>query len=235
MFPLRAVCNRAPAEGDYLITCECDWLVSPPGNAVQFSVSGNSPVALSQIVALAVDNSLSGADVQFIFSDSGFKLTVPAHNQVVSPVLTNALTFIASSPSSQIGDVTVFQILNFLPPPIPIAPSVAQNIGSVAGITTANGSTAIVPATVSGTLNSISISFNLSGVSAAGAMQITLRDGTGKNLWTGEISVQAAPTEINPIVLNGLSIRFVNGVNIVVGNSNIVGGFIIANVYYTTP
>jgi hypothetical protein len=235
MFPLRGLWNHAPEEGDYLITCEVDWLVSPPGNAVQFSVQGNSPVALSQIVALAVDNSKSGADVQFIFTDSGFKLTVPAHNQVVAPVFTNGLSFIANAPGAIVGDQTVFQILNSAAMPVSIAPSVLQNVGSVVGITTANGSTPIVSSTISGSLNTASISFNFGGVAAAGQMQILLEDGTGKILWTGEISVLATPAEINPILIPNLSIRFVNGINIVVVNSNIVGGAIIANLYYTTP
>ena len=64
MFPLRGLWNNAPPEGDYFINCTLDW-AAVDATAVQFSVAGNSPVALSQIVALAVDNSRCGADVDF--------------------------------------------------------------------------------------------------------------------------------------------------------------------------
>jgi hypothetical protein len=231
MFPLRGLWNRAPQEGDQFVNVECDWLVSPPGNAVQFSLSGNSPVALSQIVALAVDNGRCGADVDFIFPDSGFVLTVPAHNQGVFPVFTNALMFYASAPSSAAGDITIFQILNSLPPPIPMAATETQNHSSVTAIALANGSTPIVAPGVSGTLNSLSITIALTGGFAA----LILADGRPVNIWGGTFDAAAATTQFFNPNLNGLNVRFVNGLNAILSGVTATGGPLDVNVYYTTP
>jgi hypothetical protein len=87
LFPLRGLWNSPPREGDRFVNAEIDW--GSPGlsgvHCVQFLLSGNSPVAFSQIVAISVDNSRCGSDVDFIFPDSGFLLTVPAFNQGVYP------------------------------------------------------------------------------------------------------------------------------------------------------
>jgi hypothetical protein len=233
MFPLRGLWHNAPEEGDYLITCEVDWLVSPPGNAVQFSVAGNSPVALSQIVALAVDNSKSGADVQFIFTDSGFKLTVPSHNQVVAPVFTNALSFIASAPAAVIGDQTVFQILNSAAMPVSIAPSSIQNHVSLTENNLNNASTPLIPAPASGSLNTISIVVYVETVTAGDLAQIQLVDGTGALMWTQVVIATAAPQNL-PFDLSGLNLRFSGGVSVVISESTLAGGFTV-NAYYSTP
>jgi hypothetical protein len=229
MFPLRGLWNSAPPEGDKFVNVEIDWLVTTKSTAVQFSLSGNSPVSLSQIVALSVDNSRSGADVDFIFPDSGFVLTVPAHNQLVAPVFSNALMFYASAPAAIAGDVTIIQILNSMPPPVPIAPSVQQNHAGIAGITIANGTTVVVPAGVNGTLNTISLT--VSG-SAAGVAQLALTDGTGKSVWVA--NVQTAAGSSTPIAASGLAVRFVNGLNLVITGATAAGA-IVGNVYYSVP
>jgi hypothetical protein len=93
---LRGLWNQKPVEGDRFISAEIDWGTlggTPPYTCVQFQLSGNSPVALSQIVALSIDNGRCGSDADFIFPDSGFVLTVAAHNQGIFPVFTNALSF----------------------------------------------------------------------------------------------------------------------------------------------
>jgi hypothetical protein len=234
MFPLRGLWNRAPVEGDQFVNVEIDWLVSPPGNAVQFSLSGNTPVALSQIVALAVDNGRSGADVDFIFPDSGFVLTVPAHNQVITPVFTNALMFYASAQSAVVGDTTIVQILNSMPPPVPIEPSSTQNHSGVVGLPLNNGTTPLIPAGVNGTLNTISITLALAAGAGQENGQIELVDGTGKIVWMTFVEVAAGGIQNIPINLSGLSLRFLNGLNLVVLISTLTGG-LTANVYYSAP
>ena len=235
MFPLRGLWNRAPVEGDQFVNVEIDWLVSPPGAAVQFSLSGNSPVALSQIVALSVDNGRCGVDCDFIFPDSGFVLTVPAHNQGLFPVFTNALMFYASAPGCAAGDVTVLQILNSLPPPIPIAPTEAQSHANVTGISVANGSTQIVPLGVNGTLTLFSLSIGMVQGAGAGVASFTLSDGAGHQLWNAIVQVAAAGT-LNQTFSLPLNVRFVNGLTLTVSSSTLTAGTpIVANVYYTSP
>ena len=237
MFPLRGLWNSAPNEGDQFVNVTIDWLVSPPGAAVQFSLSGNSPVAISQIVALVVDNSRSGADVDFIFPDSGFVLTVPAHNQGAFPVFTNALMFYASAQNAVIGDETIFQILNSRPPVISIAPSVEQNHAFAAGIPVINSTTPIVPAGITGTLNTLSLSITLAAGAAAENIELNLVDGSGRTLWINVYTLPAGATQNFPVELTGLSLRFVNGLNMVVSSSTFAAGsgLIVANAYYSTP
>lgn len=235
MFPLRGLWNHAPDEGDYFVNATIVWLVSPPGNAVQFSLSGNSPVALSQIVALAVDNSRSGADVDFIFPDSGFVLTVPAHNQGAFPVFTNALMFYASAQNAVLGDETIFQILNSKPPVISIAPSIEQNHASVSGINVVNGTTPIIAAGVNGTVNSISVEGTITGGAAIGIAQLSLQDGAGRLIWTAAPTVAANGDNSFSYNVVGLSVRFSNGLNFVIAGSTVASGGVYPNVYFSTP
>jgi hypothetical protein len=110
--------NAKPPEGDRFRNAEIDWITTRGSlTAVQFLLSDNSPIALSQIVALCVDNSRSGADVDFLFAGSGFLLTVAARTQGLYPVFSNALMFYAIAASAAAGDITTIQILNSLPPP----------------------------------------------------------------------------------------------------------------------
>ena len=233
--PLRGLWNAAPPEGDKFITAEIDWLVTTTQQAVQFAVSANSPVSFSQIVALAVDNSRSGADVVFVFSDSGFELVVPAREQVVAPVFTNALMFYAISNNAQAGDITAFQVLNSRPPVIALSPAFDQNHAAQGGIGPGNGTTAVVPAGVSGTLNVLSISFDVTVGATAESGAVSLIDGTGKTLWTNLFAVGANATSNFDPTIGGLAIRFVNGINCVVSSSTFTSGFIVVNVYYSQP
>jgi hypothetical protein len=231
LVPLRGLWNAAPQEGDKFITAEIDWLVTTRAQAVQFAVSSNSPVSFTQIVALAVDNSRSGSDVDFVFSDSGFILTVPAHNQGVFPVFTNGLMFYAIASTAVAGDVTTFQVLNSMPPPTFIAPSVEQNHASIGGIGLVNGSTPLIPASITGTLNAFSITASLAG---GGDAVITLIDGTGRALFT-TVLAQETGAQTTPYNLSGLSLRFVNGVSLMVSVSSFVGSNVFANLYFSTP
>lgn len=235
MIPLRGLWNRPPPEGDYFHSVEIDWNVSPPGSCVQFQLAGNSPVAISQIVALSVDNSSSGADVEFIFPDSGWKLVVPARAQGIFPVSTNALMFYANSPNSQPGDVTIFLIHNSNPPPVPVPITSAQNSAATGQIGLADGSAVVIPASISGTLNSASIVVNPTAGSALGVIVLTLEDGTGRVLWQTAIELPAGSTQTIPINLTGLALRFRNGLNLVLSGASNIGGYVIANAYYSVP
>jgi hypothetical protein len=241
--PLRGLWNRPPKEGDRFINAEIDWQIGNPG-AVQFALSGNSPVALSQIVALSVDNSRCGADADFLFPDSGFLLTVPSRNQGVYPVYTNALMFYAISKLAIAGDVTILQVLNSNPPPVAIQPTSYQAQNAAGGISLAtNATTPIVAAGISGTIEAIAINAIINNAATtAVAATLTLQDGTGKVLWVGQFSAGGAAASsttnvVTPIMVSPLSIRFTNGVNAVVSGTTIGAGqgSVSVNVYYTQP
>lgn len=237
MPPLRGLWNSAPAEGDRFVNAELDWLSSPPGSAVQFQLAGSSPVAISQIVALAVDNAASGADVQFIFPDSGFVLSVPARTSGIFPVFTNALMFYAAAPSAILGDKTVFQAFNSMPPPVPVPASLAQNAVTVTGIAMVAGTTQVIPTGVNGTLNTLSVSANPVGGAAAAELEITLIDGGGKIVWAGNMGVPPNGNTNPTYDLTNLSLRFTNGLSALISNVSGVfsSGFIVVNAFYSKP
>lgn len=238
LFPLRGLWNSVPREGDFFVNAEIDWLTNTSGlNAVQIALAGNSPVAISQIVALSVDNGRCGCDVQFVFPDSGFVLQVPAYNQGVYPVFTNALMFyIVALGEIAASDVTVLQVLNSMPPPVAIQPASEQSIGSTTQVSlAANASTPIVAAGQAGTIEAFNINYTVNQV-AAGAAGIALRDGNGVTLWVTEISAPANIAITVPISLSGLRLRFANGLNFVVSGTSITAaGFASINVYYGQP
>lgn len=236
-FPLRGLWNVRPAEGDKFVNAEIDWGAYGAIDAVQFSLSGNSPVALSQIVSIYVDNRRCGVDVDFLFPDSGFTLTVPQHTQGLFPVLTNALMFYVVALDAQPTDVTILQVLNSMPPPIALIPTTQQNaVGQTAIAIDANSVTPLAPAGVSGTVNNLSIEGNVASA-AGGATNLVVVDGTGKNIWAGVFVVPAGGSYPISINLAGLNVRFVNGLNFVVaGAAGITAGSVVdVNVYYTTP
>lgn len=238
--PLRGLWNHAPPEGDQFVNCEIDWLVSPPGSAVAFSLSGNSPVAISQIVAISVDNTRCGADLAFIFPDSGFILDISAGSDGIYPVFTNALTFYvsgASGPGVAIGDRTVFQILNSMPPPVPLPIGAHQTVNSLGGANIAvNGSNVIAGSPTSGTLKGITGSVVAIGGAATGAVILVMQDGAGAILWASSFGAGASQVANVPISVTGLNRRFSNGINLVVSGSTLGPGSVATlNVYFTQP
>jgi hypothetical protein len=238
LFPLRGLWNNPPTEGDFFVNAEIDWLTNTSGlNAVQIALAGNSPVAFSQIVALSVDNGRCGCDVQFVFPDSGFVLQVPAYNQGVYPVLTNALMFyVVALGSIAASDVTVLQVLNSMPPPVAIQPALEQSItGSAQVALSVNASTVLVPAPQAGTIEAFNMNFTVNQT-VNGACGVALRDGLGNVLWQSEISAAANVVSTLPISLSGLRLRFANGLNFVVTATSLTGGsFASVNVYYGQP
>src|SRR6202035_180459 len=137
-------------------------------------VSGNSPLAFSQIAAFSVDNSRCGSDVAFVFPDSGYTLEVPAYNQGTYPVFTNALMFYAMALEGAVGDQTTFQVLNSIPPPIAVQPSEELTHAISSGIVLTNGTTQIIPATVNGTIQAYDLGFS---TPTTGACNALLQDG----------------------------------------------------------
>jgi hypothetical protein len=232
--------NNAPPEGDKFVNVEIDWTVTTGAtNAVQISLSGNSPVALSQICTLVVDNGRCGSDVQFVFPDSGFVLQVPAYNQGVYPVFTNALMFYVVAAQAGAGDVTLFEVCNSVPPPVALQAPNQKATAHVSGQDLGTNATQVlIPATVAvGTLESLSMVALLgSGPSVANVM---VRDGLGRNLWQSNISTASAAPNPGTVVIpvENMKIRFFNGISVVVAASSFTPGTssIFVNAYYQVP
>lgn len=240
LVPLRGLWNHPPDEGDKFVNAEIEWATGGVAKCVAFSLAGNSPVAISQIVALTVDNAGCGSDVQFIFPDSGFVLAIPARVSGTYPVFTNALTFYGNAGASIAGDRTVIQIHNSMPPPVPVPPSATQQGAGVTGIAVPSGAVAVIPAGTNGTLTSLSITYALENTGAAAAqVLLTLTDGSGHQIWVGQVTVANGATVDGSFNPTGLNLRFVNGLNATVtttgGTWPAGANSFIVNAYYTTP
>lgn len=234
IIPLRGLWFEAPKEGPKFANITLSW-VSYPGGAVQFQMAANSPVALSQIVALYVDNRRCGVDVDFLFTDTGFLLTVPAHAQGLFPVFTNGLMFYAIARGVETTDSTVVQVCNSLPPPVALLPSIANNVAASTAAAIVNGSTALIASTISGTLNALSITLDITSIAAASNATISLVDGNGAVHWVAIITDVAGGAGVVPINLSGLNTRFRDGLSILVIGAAAPIGFVTVAAYYQTP
>lgn len=241
LVPLRGLWNHRPKEGDRFLNAEIDWPALAAGatqSAFQFNIGGNSPVALSQIVALYVDNTRCGGDLDFIFPDSSFSLSVPAHDQGLFPVLTNALMFYAIGIGATLGDMTILQILNTMPPPIAGLPARQQTQGSALNVSLGGASTTqIIAASISGTLEAINISGSANGPASGGPGTgvLSVIDGSNAVLWTQAFSVANNQTQSINVNLN-LQKRFIGGLRVTM--ATVAGGLTGSagvNVYYTQP
>jgi hypothetical protein len=231
--------NRSPKEGPGGISCEVDWgSMGGPDNVVSFNLqqgSGEQTLPFTQIVSLAIDNSLCDADIQFIFTDTATTVTIPGGTPwAVVNVNTRSLSFFLSSPGANAEDITRFQILNYLAPPIVINAEPEQQTAGVDAIDAATAATTmIVPADVDGTLQNISIFF-ASASGAGGGGNWTLQDGnTPPNI----IAKGDATNGTSTLVLNlsGLKIPFVDGLDFIVGaGTSLVGQFTV-NAFYSVP
>lgn len=236
LIPLRGLWNRTPPEGDRLINISVAWLVTTKSTAVQFALGGNSPLAISQIIAVSVDNSRCGADVDFIFPDTGFILTIPAHSQLVAPVFTNSLMFYVSAPGAAAGDLTVAQVLNSQPPPVAIPASALQTTNAVSNVNMAPASTIapVIAANLSGTLNGFNIV--VTQTAAGGSGQIALIDGatpTANILWVANLSLVAGTYQYSQ---TGMNARFYKGLSFFVGpGAAFTAGQATINLYYKSP
>lgn len=235
LVPIAGRWNKAPIEGDKFIACEIDWGITVPiGQAVQFALNAG-PVEFSQIVAFSVDNGRCGGSASFLFPDTGKQLTVPSNAQGVYPVFTNSLTFYVLGENVLAGDITVFEILNSMPPPVSVLPSQLQSHASITGLSlTTNGVGVVIPAGISGTLQNFTLIVS-GGSTTAGVCDFQLVDGTGSALYHQTITVPAGYVS-QSVPVTGLQARFVNGINAVVTlSSGITAGNVSINAYYSVP
>ena len=242
--PLVAVPVRwtlPPREGPKMIVCEIDWgTMGGPNNCVAVNLQNNAALEFSQIVALSVDNSQCGADVQFVFPDTAETLTVPAYNgKVIVPVFTNQVQFfVAAGIDSQVvepADVTTFSIHNSVPPPIAVPPSAEQNIANVNAVDMGTASTQLIPAGVNGTLTGAQLSLAMNATNS-GSGTWSLQDGTGKVIAQGGVQVSSGNKyNLTLISQPNMNVRFTNGVKLVCTQTAVLGGTISGNLYYRIP
>lgn len=224
------------AQGDYAQPMTAAWSDAHPRH-VNIS-NQNTGSTFGVIQALYVNNVQCAVDVQFLFPDTDFQLDVPAGGEGIFPVVSMSNSFYVVATGAGAADITRFTAFNYLPPPFAIQKPAFQNVASVAGITLANGSTAILGAGVTGTLEDLSILFS-GGTAGAGnsVASLSLVDGLGVTIASVTLAANGA-VNVNAAELlsaSGMNVRFHAGLNLVVANSGanpFALGQVSVNAYY---
>jgi hypothetical protein len=210
---------REPNEGPRMVHCEIDWgTMGGPNYAVAIDVSQNRPQNFTQIISINADNTNCGVDVVFYFPDTMSELTIPAFEQGNFPVFTGQTHFIVyvKNQVAGVSDITIFDVLNFLPPPVAIPRADITSVGasSVSGNIALAGTgltTGVFAAPAEGIITGInvSVSANIATALAAGAfVYLTITNNAGTvGLWAGAVA-------LGPVGASTVQVASINGVNI---------------------
>lgn len=241
--PLTAVPSiygREPVEGRKSVTSVVEWSkpLAKGLRAININLQDNATLSYSQVGGMIVDNSDCGCDIDFIFPDTNVVISIPAYAPyTVLGVETRQVQFFVVANGAIPGDITRFSILNFTPAPVSVPVTRQQLIAATGNQTlTGVGSTAIIPATVNGTLEN----FNLIVAGPQPSVNfndlLSLVDGTGKILWQGNVAAQTTASEVAlNVALSGLSVRFQQGINFVQTGGFAPGATWSVTLFYKTP
>lgn len=240
--PLVAVPSRVlmpPREGNKSIPCEVDWSIMGGANqSIYINLQNNATLEFSQVVALKVDNSECGASVRFIFTDTNETVTIPAYTpDAIVEVFTNQTQFYLVAEGAIATDVTRFQLLNFLPPPVVVPISTEQQTAVVGSISSgAAASAVIIPPTVNGTLENLLVQFGCASPAADSNAVATFSDGNGKVIARCPVFVKTGvPANVVSLNLSDAAVRFEGGIECTISGLLIASGEYSVNVYYRLP
>lgn len=242
--PLNAVpldWTSPPVEGAKGIQCTINWGTQGGANdAVYVNCQNNATLNFSKIRAIIVDNSKSGADIEFIFPDTETTVTVPSYTPyAIIPVFTNQTQFYVVAEGAASEDISSFTILNTAPPPLAVPTTQEQNFFSSSPINAnASGSLALLPSTANGTIEALSIGGALSsGTVNSAALNVSLHDGSGNIFMQAILDVPASSISSQLLFqLSDLRLRFQDGLTLSwVTTGAPVFGLLVPNVYYRTP
>jgi len=230
--------NRSPPESDKMIALEIDW--GTMGQSVAFNLADNSTLTFSQLVSMCIDNSQCGADVQFTFPDTADIVTIPAYSpRVIVPVFTNQLFFYAATIGGESEDITRVQLLNFVPPPIAVPVTQEQEAAIFNNVSIdANGTQQIIPAGISGTIEGVYITAQMtSSAGNAGFFIFEILDGNGTVIGGSQVATPIGSTTSQvALESSNLRVRFQNGLSIVWTSTALTGlSSVSINIYYRTP
>lgn len=228
--PLIAIPSNSqdqPREGRQQVAIDCLWgTMGGTTKTIAINLQNNAVLNFTQISSLKIDNSNSGADVDFIFTDTGEIITIPANTPLcVVPVFSNALQFYVSCPNATPEDETRFIVLNYALDPADVNTSLAGSFsGSGTAVWIAPGPviTNIIPSTiagvaVNGTLQNLIIAVSyLTTFTVNSFGQFQLRDGQGNVFipaWKLGVSSNITQIQVSQVVLqiDNANIRFRSG------------------------
>lgn len=240
LIPITSIVGREPIEGRKTVPCEIDWgTMASAENAVAFNLQALSTQEFSQICAISVDNSGSGADVTFIFTDTSETVTIPKLTpKAIIEVFTNTRSFYVYAPNAESEDVTRFSMLNFVPPPIVLPITRDLDFASFNNIDASTvAATQIIPNTISGTIVAINITVNIGNVSGNKTAVFDVIDSVPEVFFGGNVA-NFAGNNSNFLItdLTDLSLPFEGGLQFNITSTDLPSGSIFSvNVYYRTP
>lgn len=212
--------NVAPDEGDRVIPIEIDWSKGPSQHV---NVQGLATQPFKKIVAAFVNNVENDSTVSLIFSDTVFKLDIPAGTSGLFPIATSKLDFVIVSANAAAADVTYIQLFNSQPPPVAISAVQIDSSAASAGIAINAASTPqLVAAGINGNLTAIDIMCpTLLGGAANDQVIFTVEDGNGDVLFEaiGEVATGVRLNNVHVLTLTGISVPFTNGLKVAVTSS----------------
>lgn len=214
-----------PAEGRRFVSIPISWggaSADTTTGVLSVDLGSQAVSPLSQFKAVYVDNSQNGADVTLIFPDTQFELTVPVGKGGLYPVVSGLRTFYVVSSNAISGDKTFLQCFNFEPPLIDISRPAFTNGASSGLLALTVGTTALISASVVGTLSGLVIEVgNVVGGGAAGQANISVVDHTAAPTRTiAAVTVGGGAGFVVPaaqlFARDNLDWRFQGGVDVVV-------------------
>lgn len=232
---------RKPVEGPASVAYSIDWArpVAAGLTTVSVNMQDGGTLNFSQICGLIVDNSNCGSDLDFIFPDTDVVVSIPAYAPYTClQINTQQVQFFVRGLAVVADDKTSFSVLNYAPSPVAVPLTKQQLTAAVSNLNlTGAGSTAIIAPGVNGTIQNlqVNVAFPKPSVSFNDLLQIV--DGTGKLLWSCNVAAQDTSAGGVALIgnLNGVALRFVNGLSLVQTGGFAPGGTINALAYYVVP
>lgn len=233
---LLRLADPPPPEGKKFCAFEFDWNFATAIEVLQIDSSSTGP--FTRICMLDVDNSQSGADVTFLFFDTGDTLNVPAYSSGCFPVFTNGTRFTAWAPQAIASDITRVRALNYTEAPIDNLKSVFTNTAVVGGIALAAGTTNLIAVGATGTMVAMHVPYTAIGGAAAGTITATIQEIGGPQILNAGFSVgSGAAVSGTLLTISDINWRFKNGVSITLSlfGTAPASGFIGTTLLYRTP
>lgn len=231
--------RRPPPEQEKFIPFSINWgNDGGPNNCVLIDIENKSTAPISQVVAIYVNAEGMQHDVQFVFQETQFTLTIPAGSTGLYPVPTVSRRFNVYAPDAASSENVYCVAFNFMPPPVAIESSEVNSLASASAVSLTATATQNLTGS-SGILTGIYLAATgLLGGAGGGSVTIDITDAAGNVKFATGIILSAA--EASPFVvlanLTGLKVAFVGLLlTITTAGTAFASGGLFVDVYYKPP
>lgn len=236
-----SIMYKEPKEGHKSVAYDIDWAraIARGVDTVFINMQDGGTLEFSQICGLIVDNSNCGSDLDFIFPDTDVVISIPAYAPYTClQINTQQVQLYVRALQPLAVDRTDFMVLNYAPMPVAVPITRQQQIASIENETLDGVSiTDIVLPGVSGTIQNLQLNVAFPQPSVSFNNLLEIIDGDGSVVWAGNVAAQDTSDGLTTALaaLNGVSIRFNNGIRLRQIGGFAPGGTLNVIVYYLTP